>query len=72
MVTVLFRLSDTEPLRLDIAQPTPLTTVLESCERMLNEEIGSVIVIRGGKIVQLHEPVAPGDTLELFPAISGG
>lgn len=72
MVTVHFRLTDAEPLQLGMDQPQPLHVILNRCRAELDEEFGSVIVICRGKVLRHSDPVNPGDTLEVFPAISGG
>lgn len=72
MVTVHFKLTDAEPVTLSISAPVELHSILEMCRAELNEEFGSVMVFRNSKIITDDDLVSPSDTLEVFPAISGG
>lgn len=72
MVTVNFKLSDTAPVILEITGPVALVEILEMCRARLDEDFGSVIAIRQGKVLAGHNHIGPDDTIDVFPAISGG
>lgn len=72
MVVVRFKLADIGPIHLDIGQPEKLKKILQLCSDKHGESIGSVIVIRSGKVCGKLELIEPNDTLEVYPAISGG
>ena len=72
MVTLCFKLTDTAPVTVELSQPAPLSEVLDMCRARLGEEFGSVIAFRQGKKLPPTGLVDPGDTVDLYPAISGG
>lgn len=72
MVTVRFKLADTDQIQLTTNNPESLEAILKRCNESLEEPLGSVIVIRDGKVVPGQNLVEPGDILDVYPAISGG
>lgn len=72
MVTVNFKLADQGPVHLDIDWPEKLETILSLYTAGRCEKLGSVIVIRSGKVFNKKDLVGPNDTLDVYPAISGG
>jgi len=72
MVTLHFRLSDRNPIELDIDEPAELEEILSRCVDRTGGEVGEVIAIRSGRVVPLDGLVRDGDVIELFPALSGG
>ena len=72
MVKLNFKLADTEPLHLDIGRPERLEKILELTNDTLGEPIGSVLVIRAGKVCGKQVLIEPNDILDIYPALSGG
>ncbi len=72
MVTVHFKLSNQNSVQLDIAVPAKFDKVLELCAVATGTAIGSVIAVRDGRVLSLHEMVTVADVIDVYPAISGG
>lgn len=72
MVTVHFKLADRESIQLDTDRPETLAAILEMCSEKLDNPMGSVIVVRAGKVVARQALVELNDILDVYPAISGG
>lgn len=72
MVTVTFRLSEAGTIKLKLTEPQPLETVLKKCAETANIELGGFIAIRDGKVITAETLVAENDTIDVFPALSGG
>lgn len=72
MVTVHFKLSNQNSVQLDIAVPATFDKVLELCAAVTGMAIGSVIAVRDGRVLSLHEMVTVADVIDVYPAISGG
>lgn len=72
MVTLHFKLSTLGSVQLDIAAPTTFTEVLEQCALISGIEIGAVIAVKDGQVVGLRDTVSSGDSIDIYPALSGG
>lgn len=49
-----------------------VATVGQAIERLALPEVGSLLMLVNGRMVQWHTELNDGDTLELIPAICGG
>ena len=72
MVSVNFKLFDLGRIEVCIERPEPLGTVLQRCVATADIELGAIIAIRGGVVIQGSQLVEDGDSIDIFPAISGG
>ncbi len=72
MVIIRFRLSEAEPVRLELEMPTSLEKVLPRAAAQAKVELGGYIAIRNGEVVTSDKTVEPDDVIEVFPALSGG
>ena len=72
MVTLHFKLSSLGSVQLDIAAPVTFKEVLEECALMRGSEIGAVIAVKNGRVVGLQDRVDSGDSIDVYPALSGG
>ena len=72
MVIIRFKLSEAEPVRLELDMPTRLEEVLPRAAAQANVELGGYIAIRNGEVVTSDKTVKPDDVIEVFPALSGG
>lgn len=72
MVVVHFKLTDVGKVEIEIAKPERLEDVLQRCAAKANIQIGGIIAIRNGGVIQGSDMVANGDEIDAFPAISGG
>ncbi len=72
MVTVNFKLTDLGPVCLDTDRPEKLEIIFSLCPAEHAKKIGSVIVIRSGKVIGKEALVEPNDILDVYPALSGG
>jgi sulfur carrier protein ThiS len=72
MVTVCFRLTDTGEMEIDVAGSKTFEWVLNTCATQARVKFGGVIAIRNGKVITAETLIHDGDTIEVFPALSGG
>jgi len=72
VVTVTFKLSEAPPVSLTIDQPQPLQSVLDAAARQAGVDLGGFIAVCNGRVITGQELVAEDDSVEVFPAISGG
>lgn len=72
MITVTFKLSEAAPVSLAVSEPQPLRSVLEQAARHAGIELGGYIAVCNGRVITGEELVAGDDSVEVFPAISGG
>ncbi|MBM9602619.1 MoaD/ThiS family protein [Desulfopila inferna] len=72
MVTVIFKLSAAGVVELKLTQPQSLETVLQKCAETAKIELGGFIAIRNGKVITAETLVTENDTIDVFPALSGG
>jgi len=72
MVTIRFKLSEAEPVRLELDRPVELEKVLPRAAALANVELGGYIAIRNGEVITSAGTVGPDDVIEVFPALSGG
>ena len=72
MVTITFRLSDSQPVVLSLDSAESLKKVLQYAAKEAGIELGGVIVVRDGKILKDDDQVGVDDCIDVFPAISGG
>ena len=72
MVKVCFRLTEAGEVKVDINEPKTLEWVLKNSAAQAGVELGGVIAIRNGKVIQSETLIDDGDTIDIFPALSGG
>ena len=72
MVTLYFKLSDRAAIQIPVRQPETLGDLLERVSQETGTELGSYIAVRQGKVMARHQIVEDQDSIEIFPAISGG
>lgn len=72
MVTLRFKLSELDTVQLSIDQPVEFSKVLELCSEKTATNLGSVIAVRNGKVLNLQDIINLEDVVDVFPAISGG
>lgn len=72
MVTVTFKLSEAGSVSLTIDKPQPLQAVLDEAALQGGIELGGFIAVCNGRVITGDNLVAENDTVDVFPAISGG
>lgn len=72
MVTFRFKLSDRADLEIPLSGPENLGDLLDRVSRDTGMKLGGVIAVRQGKVVAGHQAVEDQDSIEIYPAISGG
>lgn len=72
MVTVTFKLSEAGSVSLTIDKPQPLQAVLDEAALQAGIELGGFIAVCNGRVITGDNLVAENDTVDVFPAISGG
>lgn len=72
MVVVTFKLSELGRVELTLAGPERWEAVLKRCSAQSDIDPGSVISVRGGTVLRQDDLVKDGDSVDVFPAISGG
>ncbi len=72
MVTIRFKLSEAEPVRLEVDMPARLEEVLPQAAAQANVELGGYIAIRNGEVITSDHLVESTDVIDVFPALSGG
>lgn len=65
-------MTDTQPVSISLNTAEPLSLVLQKCSKLAGIELGGVIIVRDGKVMSRDEYVNVNDTIDVFPAISGG
>lgn len=59
-------------MQLDIAAPATFKKVLDQCALKNGHEIGAVIAVKNGQVLSLQDTVSSGDSIDVYPALSGG
>jgi len=72
LVKINFKLSDIEPMEIQIKRPETLDHVLTLCREQASIDIGEFIGIRNSRVITGEQIVENGDEINIFPAISGG
>lgn len=72
MVTLRFRLSEVDEVKVNLREPQQLHQVLQKGAAQAGIELGGVIAIRNGKVITPATFIDCDDCIEVFPAISGG
>ena len=72
MVKLSFKMSDVGTVELHLQQPLGFSQVLEQCSRMAGTKIGGVIAVRNGRVISLSDTIGIHDSIDIFPALSGG
>lgn len=72
MVTLVFKLSDSGSVQMEVAEPQPLDRVLQKCAAEKDIDLGGFIAIRNGEVITGETIVEDNDIIDIFPAISGG
>lgn len=72
MVVVHFRLTEAGRVEIEIARPERLEDILLKCAAKAKIQLGGIIAIRNGSVIQRSDLVESGDEIDIFPAISGG
>lgn len=65
-------MSDLGIIELNIVESQTFEQVLKLCSESTGTDIGSVIAVRSGKVLNLRDIVFTDDVVDVFPAISGG
>ncbi len=72
MVVVHFRLTEAGRVEIEIPKVERLEDVLEKCAAKAKIQLGGIIAVRNGSVIQKSDLVGNGDEIDIFPAISGG
>lgn len=72
MVTVTFKLTDAGSVQLEVSEPQTLENLLNKCTKIVDINLGGFIAVRNGTVITAETPIENGDTIDIFPAISGG
>ena len=72
MVKVCFRLTDTGEVEVDIAGSKTFEWVLKKSAAQAGLNYGGIIAVRNGKVITAETLIHDGDTIDVFPALSGG
>lgn len=72
MVTVHFKLNELGTVKYSLQKPLTLGQLLELCSTKRQDQLGSFIAVRNGKVIQANDRVEDQDIIEIYPALSGG
>lgn len=72
MVTLCFRLTEAGKTEVDIPEPQQLDVVVQKGAVQAGIEVGDYLAVRDGNVIKGDTLVNEDDTVEIFPAISGG
>jgi len=72
MVKVNFKIFDIDSLEFSLEKHETLASVLKQCTARTGIELGGIIAIRNGQVIQGNCLVEDRDEINLLPAISGG
>ncbi|OGR18383.1 MAG: hypothetical protein A2X81_10465 [Desulfobacterales bacterium GWB2_56_26] len=72
MVIVNFRLSEIGRVVISLNDPEKWETLVQRCAARSAIELGTILAVRRGRLLQGDDLVADGDEIEVFPALSGG
>jgi molybdopterin converting factor small subunit len=72
MVTVNFRLTAVGRVELDIATPLEFAALLKLCGNQAGYSPGDCIGVKNGQVLRGGDIIVDGDTVDIFPALSGG
>lgn len=72
MVIVNFKLSAIGSMQSDLSTPTTFEMIIQQCALECGQDLGSIIAVRNGRVLNLHDAVTAGDVIDVYPAISGG
>ena len=72
MVIVNFRLSEIGRVEISLNDPEKWETLVQRCAGRSGFELGTILAVRRGRLLQGDDLVADGDEIEVFPALSGG
>ena len=72
MVKVCFRLTDIGEVEVETGGSQTFDWVLKTSAAQAGVDVGGVIAIRDGKVITAETLIHDGDTIDVFPALSGG
>ena len=72
MVIVNFRLSEIGRVVISLNDSEKWETLVQRCAARSAIELGTILAVRRGRLLQGDDLVADGDEIEVFPALSGG
>ena len=72
MVSFDFKLTEGGKVDFPLSAPEKLDTVVKQCAAGEGLSLGGYIAVRNGKVITGDTLVAAGDSVDIFPAISGG
>ncbi|HBG20327.1 MAG TPA: hypothetical protein DDY32_13910 [Desulfobulbaceae bacterium] len=72
MVIVNFRLSEIGRVEISLNDPEKWEALVQRCAARPGIELGTILAVRRGRLLQGDDLVADGDEIEVFPALSGG
>lgn len=72
MVRLCFRLTEAGNVEVEISEPQQLDVVLHKGAVQAGIEVGDYLAVRDGNVIKGDSVVREGDTIDIFPAISGG
>ena len=72
MVVFNFKLTERGTVNLPLSRPERLDTVLQQYAAGEGIDLGGYIAVREGRVITGKNLIDDGDTIEIFPAISGG
>jgi len=63
---------DIGTINVDIHKPEPMAKVLQMCGTQPSVDFATIMAVRNSTIVKRDDLVEDGDSIDIFPAISGG
>lgn len=72
MVTVNFKLIDSDPVQLPVNGPETFEKILQRCAASPQIDSVNYIAIRNNTLISLTDLVEDLDEIDIFPAIAGG
>lgn len=72
MVTLNFKYTQHGVVEIDLHNPVSLATLLEALSFKKELVSGGFIAVRNNQVIQPEETVQDGDTIIIFPPLSGG
>lgn len=72
MVSFDFKLTEGGKVNFPLLSPEKLDTVVKQCAAGEGLSLGGYIAVRNGKVINGDTMVTAGDSVDIFPAISGG
>lgn len=72
MVTVNFKLTDCDPIHLQVNSPEKFEHILQRCATQGKIQVDGIIAIRENRVLKAGDLVRDLDVIDVYPALSGG